>query len=64
MKEKRYFIALDDNEQGVMLRCLIEMKNSLIRAGRYTDAVNDLILKVAKAPEKKFKVIEVKNGKE
>ena len=64
MKEKRYFVALDDNEQGVMLRCLIEMKNSLIREGRYTDAVDDLILKVAKAPEKKFKVIEVKNGKE
>ncbi|MBR6624381.1 MAG: hypothetical protein IKK91_10875 [Ruminococcus sp.] len=64
MKEKRYFVALDDNEQGVMLRCLIEMKNSLIREGRYTDAVDDLILKVAKAPEKKFKVIEVKNDKE
>lgn len=64
MKEKRYFVALDDNEQGVMLRALVEFRNMLIREGRYADAVNDLIIKVGKAPEKKFKVIEVKNGKE
>lgn len=61
MREKKYFVAFDYNEQGVMLRALVEMRNRLIGEGRYTDAVDDLIIKVGKAPVKKFKVIEVKN---
>ena len=55
--EKKYFIALDNYERGVMVNFLNEMRNSLISEGRYTDAVDDLLLKVIDAKTKKFKVI-------
>ena len=35
-------------EKSILLRALVELKNSLIREGKYTDAVDELILKLAK----------------
>ena len=55
--EKKYYIAFDDYERGVMVNCLNEMRNRLISEDRYTDAVDDLLLKVIDAKTKKFKVI-------
>lgn len=53
-KEKRY-LYLNDNETSVLLNSLVRLKNALIREGRYTDCVDELIIKVTKAPVKKFK---------
>ena len=57
MREKKYCIALDGYERGVMVNALNEMRNALLKQGRYTDAVDEVILKVIDAKIKKFKVI-------
>lgn len=58
MKEKQYFVALDDYEHGVVIRSLNDKKTELKNEGKSTDAVDDLIVKVGNAPSKKFRVIE------
>lgn len=57
MRDKKYYIALDDYEKSVIINCLNEMRNSLILKGKYTDAVNELLIKFSNAKQKKFKVI-------
>ena len=54
-KQKRY-LYLDDEEISVMLQSLIRLKNTLIREGRYTDCVDELIVKVMEAPTGKIKI--------
>lgn len=54
-KQKRY-LYLDDEESSVVLQSLIRLKNILIREGRYTDCVDELIVKVMEAPTRKIKI--------
>lgn len=54
-KQKRY-LYLDTEEISVVLQSLIRLKNTLIREGRYTDCVDELIVKVMKAPIRKIKI--------
>lgn len=63
-KEKLYHIALDDYEHGVVIRSLNDEKNKLREQGKSADAVDDLLIKVGNAPQKKFKVIERKRSDE
>ena len=58
MKEERNYIVLDDAEQGIVIHCMMDMRNELIRDGKETDIVDEALLKIAKAPKKKVKVIE------
>ena len=57
MREKTYYIALDGYERGVIVNALNEMRNSLLQQGRYTDAVDEVLLKIINAKTKKFKFI-------
>ena len=57
MRNQKYYIALDDFERRVVVNCLNEMRNRLIADGKYTDAVDEVILKICKAKTKKFKII-------
>ena len=54
---KKYYIALDDYERGTIINCLNEKRNNLIADGKYTDAVDEVLLKILNAKQKKFKVI-------
>lgn len=54
---KKYYIALDDYERGTIINCLNEKRNRLIADGKYTDAVDEVTLKILNAKQKKFKVI-------
>ena len=58
MREKKYYVALTPEERTAVVDALIFRKNQLIRAGRYTDAVDELLLKVIRCRLKKFKVTE------
>ena len=58
MKEELYHIALDDYEHGIIIRTLNDKKTDLMNEGKSTDAIDDLIVKVGTAPQKKFKVIK------
>ena len=56
MKEK-YYIVLNEYERRIIINSLNELRNRLIAKGRYTDAVDELLLKIINAKKKKFKVI-------
>ncbi len=58
MKEKQYFVALDDFEHGVVIRSLNDEKSELKHEGKSTDAVDELIIKIGHAPSKRFRVVE------
>lgn len=53
-KEKRY-LYLSGDETRVVLQSLISLKNKLQQQGRYTDCVDELIVKITAAPVKKIK---------
>lgn len=57
MREKKYYIALDDFERRVVVKCMNEMRNSLIEDGKCTDALDEVLLKVIRSKQKKFKVV-------
>ena len=62
MRDKKYYIALDDFEWRVVVNCLNEMRNNLIAKGKYTDAVDEVLLKIIDAKQKKFKVMYKEAG--
>ena len=43
---KKY--KLDEYEISITIRALVELRNKLVEEGKYTDAVDELILKFAK----------------
>ena len=54
MLKKRHYLYLDEIEYRVLIRSLVQMKNKLIQQGRFTDCVDELILKVLSAPLKRI----------
>ena len=48
MREQKYMMELTEDEYRTMLHCLVGFRNQLISEGRYTDAVDELILKLEK----------------
>lgn len=57
MKEKKYYIALDDFERRVVVNCMNEMRNKLITDGKYTDDLDEVLLKIIRSKQKKLKVV-------
>lgn len=57
MRDKKYYIVLDVFERRMVVNCLNEMRNRLVANGKYTDAVDDVLLKIINSKRKKFKVI-------
>ena len=56
MKQKDYHIYLNEQERWQVIQSLIELKNALIAQGRYTDAVDDVLIKITKAKKKRITV--------
>lgn len=52
MKEKKYYLYLNNDEIKIIVRGLIMLRNNLLKQERYTDYVDDMIIKISKA---KFK---------
>lgn len=46
MFSKKRYLYLSNEELSILLRSLIRLKNFLIQQGRYTDCVDELLLKV------------------
>lgn len=57
MKQK-YYLALSIEEWRLMLVGLNTFRNRLISVGRYIDAVDEVLIKVANTKTKKFKITE------
>lgn len=56
MREQKYHLYMDSDERRILLESLVELKNQLIRQGRYTDCVDEIIIRLVDAPIKKIKV--------
>ena len=56
MKAEKYHIYLSEQERSQVIQFLIELKNDLIAQGRYTDAVDDVLIKFTRARKKKITV--------
>lgn len=61
MREEKYQVILDDNEHSIILRCLNDKRTELIKQGKYTDAVDDLLVKVGTAHKKKVKLKDLRS---
>lgn len=47
MKSVKYYIPCTEEEIRIVLHSLVQMRNRLIREGRFTDCVDELIAKIA-----------------
>lgn len=56
MKQK-YYLALNAQELRLVIESLNQLRNRLIADGKYTDAIDEVLLKIIVAKQKKFKVI-------
>ena len=56
MKQKDYHIYLSEQERFQVIQSLIDLKNSLTVQGRYTDAVDEVLIKITKAKKKRIAV--------
>ena len=56
MKEAKYHLYLDDSEYSRVIHSLVCLKNSLMEQGRYTDAVDEVLIKFTKARKKRIVV--------
>ena len=52
----KYYLYLTANERFDVMQSLIQKKNQLIKAGRYTDAVDDVLSKICNSRKKKVKI--------
>ena len=58
MRDK-YHIYLTGEERIAVVNSLIDLRNDLISRGKYTDIIDELIIKFTKAKVKKIKIKEV-----
>ncbi len=56
MRGRKYHLFLSENERRFLIQNLIWFQNKLRQEGHYTDAVDDLIIKLSKAKPKKIRV--------
>ena len=55
MFEKKYHMLLSENEKNIYRDALIHARNKLIAEGKYTDFIDDLLIKVLNAKKKRIK---------
>lgn len=59
MKEQKYHIYLTNQERSEIIESLIDFKNLCMQQGKYTDAVDEVLVKVIRAKKKKLKVVYI-----
>lgn len=59
MRNPKYHIYLTPDERRTVINSLIDLRNNLISQGRYTDIIDELLIKLTKARTKRIKVKEV-----
>lgn len=51
-----FYLALSDSDRSIIIYSLNRLRNRLLEQGKYTDAVDDILVKVISAKKKKFKI--------
>ena len=57
MRNQHYHIYLTGQERVEIIKALVELKNALYAEGKYTDGVDEVLLKLTSAKRKKIKVV-------
>lgn len=55
MFEKKIQMYITDREQSILLAALIDMKNRLHAQGKYTDCIDEILMKVVEPKKRKVK---------
>ena len=53
----KYHLYLNYEERRLLINSLNDLRNRLIAEGRYTDLIDEVLIKVANAKTKKIKVV-------
>ena len=53
---KKFYIYITTEERNLIIESLISKKNELISVGKYTDGVDEVLLKVTRSKLKKVRV--------
>jgi len=48
MRKQKYHLSLTATERHLVVQCLLDLRNALIAQGKYTDAVDEVIIKFTK----------------
>jgi len=59
MRNKKYHVYLTEEERKLAIKALIDERNALIASGRYTDAIDDLIVRILSRKPKNMLVVGV-----
>ena len=59
MRSPKYHLYLTTDERHTVINSLIDLRNELISQGKYTDIIDELLIKLTKAKAKRIKVKEV-----
>ena len=58
MRDKKYYLVLDKSERRLLFNNLNDFRNKLIAEGKYTDLLDEVIIKIANAKLKRVKIKE------
>ena len=56
MRKQKYHIYLTEQERLDVIKSLVDLKTAFAAKGKYTDAVDDVLVKLTTAKRKKLKV--------
>ena len=54
MFQKKRYLYLSEVEYSILVKSLIQLKNKLIQQNRFTDYVDELLLKIVSSPTVKI----------
>ena len=57
MRNKNYYINLNDREYLAVLSSLMNKRNKLIQNGKYTDGIDEVIMKIKRAKKRTFRMV-------
>ena len=50
MFQKKRYLYLSETEYSILIKSLVRLKNKLIQQNRFTDCVDELLMKIVSAP--------------
>ncbi len=57
MSNSKFYVNLTTTERSLLLTCLNDLRNDLLSNGKYPDAVDEVMSKIAKSKLRKFQII-------
>lgn len=48
MRKRKYYLRLTNAEHHLIIQCLHDLRNRLLSQGKYTDGVDEVIIKFSK----------------